>query len=371
MNPNLLYQWSELLQRHFTNLKKWQLIGLAMFVYGIVATERCQASKISEEIAREQKMTSVERRLRRWLSNVAIDIVVCQSMWIKWVTSAFEAPRLVLLVDETKLTDRMGTMMVSLAYEGRSIPLAWQCYIANNASAYPAQGQVWLIVGLLARVLEALPSNKRVLVEMDRGLAHSSAMLRGLELLGVDYLVRVKNDACFTTRRGSKSVIRQLIKPGESHTLHGTLFTKGKQVKGTLLLVWEVGQKEAWCLFTNQPSLTAHHYALRMWQEESFRDLKSGGWNWQASFIADPRRAERLLLALAIAYAWMLTLGTFLLHADQDLQRRIFDGTHNKYSLFRSGLRFFKSFHCYALGKLFVGLLFAPPFKPLFQKLSS
>lgn len=370
MNRELLYQWSETLQRHFTNLKKWQVLGLALYIVGVISTEKCQASKISEEMAREQKLTSMERRLRRWLSNVAIQIVVCQMMWIRWVVKSFEGSRLVILVDETKLGDRIGIMMVSLAYEGRAIPLAWQCYIANWSEGYPRQGQVWLVIGLLARVVEALPPQRRVLVEMDRGLAHSCAMLRGLHLLGVEFLVRIKSNACFTSRRGQTNEIRQLIKPGEHHTLRGTLFTKAKQVKGTLLLVWEVGQKEAWCLFTNDPTVSAHHYALRMWQEESFRDLKSGGWNWQASLIADPRRAERLVLVLAIAYAWMLTLGTFILHADEAIQHRVFDGKHNKYSLFRSGLRFFKSTVWYDLRQLFVGLFFATPFKRLSQKLS-
>jgi hypothetical protein len=370
MNLDQLYQWMEIIQRHFTNLKKWQAIGLALYVYGVVISEKCQASKISENLAVLGQIPSIERRLRRWLSNVAIEMVVCQEMWVKWVVKNLDIPRLVLLVDETKLADRLGIMMVSVAYESRAIPLAWCCYRANSAEAYPRQGQVWLIVGLLARVISALPTDKRVLVQMDRGLAHSSAMLRGLDFLGVHYLVRVKSNACFTSQRGTTQLIHNLIKPNETHSLRGTLFTQEKKVKGTLLLAWEVGQKEPWCLFTNDPTLSATHYALRMWQEESFRDLKSGGWNWQASFVMEPDRAERLVLVLAIAYAWMLTLGSFVFHADRHIQRLVFDGQHNKYSVFRSGLRFFKAMICRDWRKIYVGLFLAPLFKRQPQKLS-
>ncbi len=84
----------------------------------------------------------------------------------------------ILSVDETKLGEGLGVMMVSLAYEGRAIPLLWRCYYANDASSHPQQGQVLLIYGLLAHVLSQLPPQVRPLVQMDRGLADSSAMPR-------------------------------------------------------------------------------------------------------------------------------------------------------------------------------------------------
>ncbi len=79
-----------------------------------------------------------------------------------------------------------------------------------------------------------------------------------------------------------------------------------------MCLIWEVGQAEPWCLFTTVPRLLGHLYALRWWQEASFKDLKSGGWQWQASHLTDPQRMERLLLVMALAYAWCITLGTFV-----------------------------------------------------------
>ena len=40
----------------------------------------------------------------------------------------------------------------------------------------------------------------------------------------------------------------------------------------------------------------------------SFRDLKSDGWQWQASRIWTPAYANRSVV-MSIAYAWTLTLG--------------------------------------------------------------
>src|SRR4029077_1411521 len=124
------------------------------------------------------------------------------------------------------------------------------------------------------------------LVQMDRGLAHSSAMLRALNQLGLDYLARVKPNARFTSRRGFSQRLSQWVIPGEAFNVHGSLFTRHHAIRGTICLIWEGGQAEPWCLFTNVPRLIGHRYALRWWQEESFKDLKSGGWQWQTSHLA-------------------------------------------------------------------------------------
>ena len=42
-------------------------------------------------------------------------------------------------------------------------------------------------------------------------------------------------------------------------------------------------------------------YAMRGWIEQGFKLLKSGGWQWQATRMTDPERAERLWLVLAVS----------------------------------------------------------------------
>lgn len=364
MNPTLLYQWMDTIQMQFTNLKKWQAVGLALYSYGIVLAENCQGSKVAESLAFMGRIPSLERRLRRWLNNGRIDIDLCCQVWSFWVWGCLDAPRAILLVDETKISNRIGVMMVSLAYEGRAIPLVWRCYRANSAMDYPQQGQVLMVWGLLARVAEALPANSRPLVQMDRGLGHSSAMLKALKTLPIKFQVRVKKNATFTSRRGHRCLLQDLIKPGEQVTVHGTLFRGRKCVWVTVHLIWQAGQAQPWCLVTNDPQVRGTGYAIRVWQEESFRDLKSGGWQWQCTYVTTPDHAARLILVLALAYAWMLTQGTFVLNGDPALQREICAGKHNKYSVFRSGLRFFKRMMHNHIEKIYVGLFFLPQYKP-------
>ena len=367
MNHQLLYQWIDLIQMQFYNLGKWQAVGLAVYSYGVVLAGHCQGSKVAESLGFLGRLTSLERRFRRWLNNRSIDMEACYRVWTFWVWKSLDLPRATLLVDETKIGKRIGVMMVSLAYESRAIPLVWQCYRANSAIDYPSQGQVLMVWGLLARVAEVLPSNSRPIVQMDRGLGHSSAMLKALKTLAISFQVRVKKNASFISRRGHMCLLQDLIKPGEQVTCFGKIFhanNQSKQVSVTVHLIWEIGQKEPWCLVTNDPQVYGAVYALRMWQEESFRDLKSGGWQWQCTYVTSPDHARRLLLVLALAYAWMLTQGTMVLNGDATIQAEICDGKHNKYSIFRSGLRWFKSMIHQHNEKIFVGLCFIPRFKP-------
>jgi len=346
------------------NLKKWQAGGLALFSYGVIVANHCQVSQIAESLAQLGRIPTLERRLRRWLANERIDVYACCQVWIQWVWRNCELPRAVLLVDETKIAHRIGIMVVSLAYENRAIPLVWRCYRADSEMDYPGQGQVLLVWGLLAQVLAALPPDCRAVVQMDRGLGHSSAMLKALNNLGIAFQVRVKANTTFTSRRGHRSLLRDLIKPGEQQTCYGTVFRDHQRVKVIVHLLWESRQTEPWCLVTNDRTIRAAAYALRVWQEESFRDLKSGGWQWQCTYVTSPDHAQRLLLVLTLAYAWMLTQGTFILHGDRCWQREVFVGTHNKYSLFRSGLRFFKRMIHRDPNKIYVGLFFVPQFIP-------
>jgi len=362
MNQTGLYRLSREIEQHFPSLGKWQATGLALICWGLMLQERCQISRLAEALPEWGAFNTVRQRLKRWISNPRIRMTHTGQEWVAWVWSRCAFQRPVLLVDETKLGDRLAIMMVSLAFEGRAIPLVWRCYYANSALDYPQQGQVLLIYGLLARVLSALPAQVRPLVQMDRGLAHSSAMLRALKALKVDFLVRVKATARFTSRRGHSQLLHQMVKPGEIVWAQGTLFTRQHQMTGSISLIWEQTQAEAWCLFSNDPHVAGYRYGLRWWQEESFKDLKSGGWQWHSSHVRCPQRMERLLLVMAISYGWMLSLGAALGDAPPAIQRQVAtrDGLHTT-SLFRLGLRWFKRLaHCTPT-KLQVTLWFAPP----------
>lgn len=267
MNLDLLGQWMTPIQVHLKNLKKPQALGLALFSFGVMLARTSQRSKIAEELALLGKIPTVEKRLRRWLSN------------------------------------------------------------------------------------------PRIVVQADRGIGCSSTLMKAIDQRGMHYLVRLQRSCVLTSRQGGRLRPSQLVAPGEAWTGRGRLFNNARRhLQAYVHVIWEVGQKEPWCLATNDAHIAGQRYALRVWQKESFHDLKSGGWQWHTSYLKSPERMERLVLVLALAYAWMLTHGTFVLNGDSDTWHEVVDGKQSKYSIFRLGLRFFKRMLYTQIHKIYVGL---------------
>jgi hypothetical protein len=345
MSQKQFYQWFEEIKKQFNELNKWQALGLTMISYGIIKARRAQASIIAEELPEFGKASTVERRVQRWNANPRIEVLAQCVSWMKWVMRNYEGDCFYLLVDETKISDRIGCMMISLAVHNRAIPLIWRCYRANSAIDYPSEGQVKMIGQLLCAALAVIPKTKNAVLEADRGIGNSSNMMREVSDSEGNFLFRVTQAAIFTSKEGRSTPLKELAVPGEEWHGTGTLFTKHRQVECEVHIHWEDGQEEPWCLATNLSGLTGKEYAIRVWQEESFRDLKSGGWQWQVSLIRNPEIVERLLLPMALAYAWCVSLGLLFLEQDTETQLLVdCVREHIKYCVFRMGLRFFKRY---------------------------
>jgi DDE family transposase len=345
MNYPLLYQWEQLLSAHLPSLNSWQHANVALFSYGVMECESCQQGAIARAVNCGESLDSTMRRLRRLLDNEALVVGDFCGEWVKWVSEALGKQEITLLVDETKVHERIGVMMVGLAWEGRCLPLAWRTYKANDAQAYPAEGQVGMIAQLLAAVKTGLPSTTQVLVLADRGIGTSPDLCKVVEGLGWHYLFRVTCQTKIVTAQ-QEYTIAQHVQPGDIWAMSGAVFKRRGHIPAQARALWSVGYDEPWALVTNDERLTGHEYARRNWQEQSFRDLKSGGWHWGESRVRSPEHAARLLILLVLAYVWVIALGSqaVAVGRSQPLIREK-DGTLRRHwSLFKEGLRFLVEF---------------------------
>jgi hypothetical protein len=342
MNYPVLYQWGERIANHLSSLNTWQIENVAVFSQGVIKAESCQQQPIARQVACGERVESAARRLRRFLHNIAFPLVTFFEEWTRWVVSALPEGPVYLLVDETKLGDRIGAMVVGVAWEGRCIPLAWRCYKANSAADYPPEGQVKLIEGLLKIVQRGVPAQRPVIVLADRGIGTSPDLCRAVDDLGWFYLFRVTRQSKICTEQGDFT-IAEMVQEGDIWAASGRVFKQRGRVPAHARAIWAVGYDEPWALVTNCEALTGHEYAQRNWQEQSFRDLKSGGWQWGASRIRHPDHMDRLLVLLVVAYAWILALGGRAVQAGRahPLQRHQDGHVRRHWSLFKEGLQFF------------------------------
>lgn len=345
MNPSVLYQWNEEIAMHMPSLNSWQAENVALFSYGVVLAESSQQMKIARQVACGEQVASTERRLRRFIANEQVEVSRFFVEWTRWMVGRLEAERVSLLVDETKLNDGLGIMVVGMAFEGRCIPLAWRCYRANSEADYPAEGQVAMIGDLLALVQQGIPAHVPVLVLADRGIGTSPKLCQKVADMGWHYLFRVTRQSKIITEQGEYRIYQQ-VQAGQSWSASGLVFKKRGRIPAHARAVWSEGYAEPWALVTNDATLTGYEYAQRNWQEQSFRDLKSGGWHWADSAVRCPARMTRLLMLLVVAYAWVLGLGSYAIHwkRARALTRRSSGQLRRQWSLFKEGLQLFTDY---------------------------
>ena len=342
MNLQLLYHWQEKVSKHFSSFTVWQKKRLAMFSLGVLLSEHCHQSRIAKVLARPTMSDSVVRRLRRCISDGKWTVAQFSLDWTRWVMSCIASKKIVLLVDETAIGDRFRCMMVGVAYKRRCIPLIWRCYKAGSAASYPREGQVKMIAAMLGQLKTGLPDDKPVLVLADRGIGNSPALCKAVDALGWHYLFRVPKTVKIKTDRGTLHPYKEVRKGGRWRA-SGSVFIKRGKLPAHVRVIWERDCAEPWILVTNNPDLTGREYAMRNWQEQSFRDLKSGGWQLEMCRLRSAERMERFLAILALAQGAALAIGSLAVITGK--ARRLIKTKDGKLrrplSLFKEGLVYF------------------------------
>ncbi len=343
MNAQTVYQWTEEIGKWLgAVLNSWQVVNVGLMSYAVIKGEGSQQQRMARAMRSGERVDSAARRIRRFISNPGINVALFFVYWVAWVAGCIGDKRVTLLVDETKLHDKLGVMVVGLAWQKRCLPLAWRVYRANAQASYPPEGQVAVITQLLQIVNAGLPDGCEVCVLADRGIGCSPKLCQAVRALGWHFLFRVTCQTKLVNADGEFTIAHQ-VQPGQMWLADGLVFKRRGRIPAHARAVWSVGYAEPWALVTSDPTLTGYEYAQRHWQEQSFRDLKSAGWHWNDSRLRNPDHAARLLIVLVIAYVWVVALGSQAVAAGRAaaLVARAQRPPARLRSLFREGLDFF------------------------------
>jgi hypothetical protein len=134
-----------------------------------------------------------------------------------------------------------------------------------------------------------------------------------------------------------------LVLPGERRFWSQVAFTQTHAVAGlNLAMYWGPSAAEPWYLITTEPTckLACASYARRFRIEEMFKDFKNNGrgFGLELTGLRQPDRLDRLLLALALLYTWLLLWGAYVLASGQ--QKLVDNVRRPTLSLLQTGLRF-------------------------------
>jgi hypothetical protein len=141
--------WHEQLKELLTGMHGHQKKTPAFFVLGIVlsgcAVMQRVAETLSERGLSEAKMSSIERRLARFIANERLIVPVIWRLFLEQVLTPFRGQQLSFVLDNTPFRDDLTIVYLGLLVHSRVLPVAWAVMPAQTTWD---EGQ-WEIVGRL------------------------------------------------------------------------------------------------------------------------------------------------------------------------------------------------------------------------------
>jgi hypothetical protein len=308
------------------HLSRPQLAVLALWSFGIVLAQSCGLTTVAVMLAYllDMKESTLRGRLREWYREASVkagakrgdkrrtlDLPPCFAALLRWVVAWWDptCPRMALAMDASTLGQRFTILSISVVVRGCAIPVAWHVVEATRAGAWRPHWQA--LFGCLAG---SIPADWTVIVLADRGL-YAKWLFTTIQACGWHPYLRINRQGQYrpagaTTFRPLRQAISAI---GERWAGRVTCFaTKERQLECTLLGRWDQGYRDPWLIVTDLAPEVADvaWYSLRAWIECSFKDAKRGGWHWEQTKMRNPRRAERLWLAMAVATVWVVSVGS-------------------------------------------------------------
>jgi hypothetical protein len=300
------------------------MIGLlALWSVGMVLVRSCGLVMVASQIAKllglsfdtsRQRLrefyqeASAKAGAKRGIKRCDFDVTECFAPLLSWILSFWSQRRLALALDATNLGDRMHVLCISVLFGGIGLPVAWKILPGNKKDAWHPH---WC--DLLRRLKGAVGDDWQVIVLSDRGL-ESARLFTAILECGWHPLMRAKNTGKFRPAGWVRwYAMRELVpRVGDRFQMRGHAYkTAEKPLACTLLALHGEGYEDPWLVLTDLPPCAADPcwYAWRAWIEQGFKVTKSSGLQWQNTRMTDPRRVERMWLALAVTTLWMVAIG--------------------------------------------------------------
>lgn len=319
-----------------------RLTNLIFLMMGIFQSSSVQLNRVARKTPIRAQKLSIVKRLARFLDNPAVRVREWYHPFAETLLcSAASGGQVHLIIDATKVAFGFRLVMIALAYQRRSLPIAWTWVLGSRGHSTTATQ-----VKLLAYVQRLLPKAARVSLVGDSEFG-TSLLIENLRFWHWDYALRQPGDNLVMLRGTGHWQRIEALHPQHFALLKGQaiwigrlLLTKASPFPTCLVLYWQKGEKKPWYLASNllDSRQVLRLYRRRMWIEEMFGDMKGHGFDLETSHLRHFLRLSRLTLAVCLLYLWLIALAehvlTFGLTAEIDRSDR------QDLSIFRLGWDF-------------------------------
>jgi hypothetical protein len=332
MFANLITQ----LHRDLPREPRTRLVNLAALALGILRSKSLQVGQILMALPLAGTRDTLKKRMQRFLRNPDVEVELYYAPLARRILQrlAGGGARIHLTIDRTEW-GTVNLLYICVGWRGRALPLLW-AMLGPGASSFAEQQ------ALLAVVAGWLPRRANVLLLGDREFGTGVLAQWALQQ-GWGVCLRLRAHEYVRRARAPYFEVLPLLLPGDRRFWPHVAFTQKHEVSGlNLAMYWAPAAAEPWYLLTTEPTckLACTSYQKRFRIEEMFKDFKNNGrgFGLELTGVRHADRLERLLLALALVYTWLLLWGAHVIASGQ--QRLIDNVRHPTLSVFQTGLRF-------------------------------
>jgi hypothetical protein len=208
---------------------------------------------------------------------------------------------LILILDQSKFSDRHQVLMLALRYGKRALPLAWRVEATDGAIGFETQK------ALLEAVVPWLPPGAKALLMGDR--FYGTADLIGwCQERAWGYRLRLKGT--LTVFNGTEKTTTAACAKDRIFSLVDVELT-AKRARTHIGIIQDPGHAEPWIIaMSERPGyLRTLEYGQRWGIEPMFSDFKSRGFGIEDTQIRYADRLDRLILVMALALYWAVSTG--------------------------------------------------------------
>lgn len=291
---------------------QWQdarhLQTLCWIMVGMIHSQNVHLSSFGVYVhSRANFAQSHQRRFRRWLANRRINVSATHHALVQQALSSWGSKRLYLSLDTTLVWNCFCIVWVGVVYRGRTVPIAWRV-IAQSSSTV----RLWTIQPVLRQAQQVLPESAVVVLLADRGFADGKLMKYLNRTLGWHFRIRIKRSFAFYYQRQWRKVGEVSLQPGQAWFTRYVGLGKTHPYGGVFLaFAHDQSSDEQWVIASDEPTgvQTFHQYRLRFTVEELFLDLKSNGFQLEASRLREKFALSQLCGVIALTMLFLILQG--------------------------------------------------------------
>jgi hypothetical protein len=238
----------------------------------------------------------------------SLHVITVHQTLIGQALSNWHQQRLYLSLDTTVVWNCFCIVWVGVVYRGRTVPVAWTVVAQSSSSV-----RLWTIQRVLRQASRVMPEGVSVVLLADRGFADGKLIKYLRENLHWHFRTRIKRSFQFQLEGQWRKVSSVLLQPGQAYFTPVVSVGKTKPYPNVyLVFAHDKPSGENWVIVSDEPTTlqTFAQYRLRFQVEESFLDIKSNGFNLEASRLRDKFALTQLIGVIALTMLFLVLQGT-------------------------------------------------------------